>query len=120
MSSEDLNEKRSEARLLTRLSSRLKLVSAETSDSSETQLLECVTRDISFAGICLLINEKIPESSRCMLKIEDRHSGIEYNHMCQVSWCREREGSYMIGLHIYEHLCDVAAWKNMVISLLSG
>ncbi len=43
------DEKRSEARLLTRLHSRLKLVSTESTNSNEGDLIDCVTRDISFA-----------------------------------------------------------------------
>ncbi len=79
------DEKRSEARLLTRLHSRLKLVSTESTNSNEGDLIDCVTRDISFAGICLVIREEIPQSTRCMLKIENRHTGIEYNHMCELA-----------------------------------
>ncbi|NNE37660.1 MAG: PilZ domain-containing protein [Gammaproteobacteria bacterium] len=120
MMNNNINEKRSEARILTRLHSRLKIVSTESTDSSEGDLIECVTRDMSFTGICLMVNVDIPQSTRCMLKIENQQTGIEYNHMCEIAWSRENDDGYLIGAHIYEHLCDVAEWKNMVIQLLSG
>ncbi len=53
------------------------------------------------------------------MKIENRHTGIEYNHMCELAWCSEKDDDYLIGLYIYEHLCDISEWKNMVIGLLS-
>ena len=119
MINENLDEKRTEGRLLTRLHSRLKLA-VDTPNEGAENLVDCITRDISFAGICLLIEIDLPVGSRCMLKIEDRHTEVEYDHMCEVTWCREKDGEYLLGLHINEHLCDVAKWKNMVIGLLAG
>lgn len=119
MMNENLEEKRSEGRLLSRLSSSVKIVSTESADSNEGDLIECITRDISFTGICLLVKENLPVNSKVILKITNPNTGSEYNHMCEIAWSREKESGYLIGLHIYEHLCDVSEWKNMVICLLS-
>jgi hypothetical protein len=89
-------------------------------NDSDDNLIECVTRDLSFTGICLVVDVEIPQSTRCMLKVENRHTGVEYNHMCQLTWCRKKEDGYLIGLHIYEHLCDISEWRSMVVGLLAG
>ncbi len=119
MTNNNLDEKRGEGRLLSRLSSSVKIVSTDSADRNEGDLVECITRDISFTGVCLLIKENLPVNSKVILKIKNPISGSEYNHMCETTWSREKEGAYLVGLHIHEHLCDVSEWKNMVICLLS-
>jgi hypothetical protein len=52
MINENLDENRTKGQLLTRLHSRLNLA-VDSSDGDEDNLTDYITRDISFAGICL-------------------------------------------------------------------
>ena len=92
MTNNNLDEKRGEGRLLSRLSSSVKIVSSDSADSNEGDLVECITRDLSFTGVCLLTKENLPVNSKVMLKIMNPISGSEYNHMCETTWSREKEG----------------------------
>ena len=84
------------------------------------KVLECQTRDLSLAGICIYCNEPISPRTRLLVALEIDPPDEIYNHHTQVVWCRKSEDGYLVGLRTLEYLCDEAEWKNVVLKFLVG
>ena len=82
--------------------------------------IECHTKDISFQGMCIISQARIPPGAKLELQIEAKDPLTSFSFSGIVIWCNYNSGlqEHEIGIQLLTVDNFPVEWKRLVIDLL--